>query len=338
MATSLGTACEDQVDWTREIMRYSWRYLRTLSTSRGALVEPSPFQHSSNLPEVCLSLLYSISGPRSYSSTNRLQALDRILDALLQAPILDTQHVDRALVVELVHAFLGVIAAGRLLRRQTLLVLRVVLADNLRNLLVGEVARGDEEALVGRSLALFDGRDVAGREVAYVDPEVGAGGGDFVFGFAEHDVADALVGGVEAVERVQVVHDGTQDEGGTHGGDGEVGLLLLDEFPSGALGEGLAGAVAVGRVLDGLLGGERVPVAFGVGVVGPVPFERVDDAGEGGGDYDALDRGGGFCDGFEDAGCADYGWVEEFLFALLVMSLGWKREMIVKLPSAHQSR
>jgi hypothetical protein len=131
------------------------------------------------------------------------------------------------------------------------------------------------------------------------------------------------------------VHDGTQDEGRTHGGDGEVRLLLLDKVPGGALGEGLAGAVAVGWVLDRLLRGERVPVAFGVGVVWPVSLERVDDAGEGGGDDDALDRGSGFFDGSQDAGCADYGWVEEFL--LLVSDVSWKREMKVNLPSAHQS-
>ena len=94
---------------------------------------------------------------------------------------------------------------------------------------------------------------------------------------------------------------------------GEVWLLLLDELPGGALGESLAGAVAVCWVLDRLRGGERVPVGFRVGVVGPVAFEGVDDAGEGGGDDDALDGWGGFLDGFEDAGCADYGWVEEFL-------------------------
>jgi hypothetical protein len=210
-----------------------------------------------------------------------------------------------------------------------------VLADNLRDFLVGKVARGDEEALAGGLLALLDSRNMAGREVAHVDPEVSACRRDFVLRLSEHDVPDALVGSVEAVERVEVVDDRTQDEGRAHGGDGEVGLLLLDKVPGGALGEGLAGAVAVGRVLDGLLGGERVPVAFGVGVVGPVALERVDDAGEGGGDYDALDRGGGIFDGSQDAGCADYGWVEEFL--LLVSDVSWKREMIVNLPSAHRS-
>jgi hypothetical protein len=73
------------------------------------------------------------------------------------------------------------------------------------------------------------------------------------------------------------VHDRPQHKRRAHGGEREVGLLLLDKVPGGALGKGLAGAVAVGRVLDCLLGRERVPVCFAVGVVGPVALEGVDD-------------------------------------------------------------
>jgi hypothetical protein len=94
----------------------------------------------------------------------------------------------------------------------------------------------------------------------------------------------------------------------------EVWLLLLEEVPCCALGEGLAGAVAVGGVLDCLFGVDGVPVFFAVGVFWPVAFEGVDDGGEGGGDDYALDGGGGLFDGFQDAGCADDGWVEEFLW------------------------
>ena len=112
------------------------------------------------------------------------------------------------------------------------------------------------------------------------------------------------------------MHDGTQHKGRAHCGEREVGLLPLDKVPCRALGEGFAGAVAVGWVLDCLLGGERVPVCFAVGVAWPGAFEGVDDGGERGGDDDALDGGGGFFDGFQDAGCADYGWVEEFLFRM----------------------
>jgi hypothetical protein len=62
-----------------------------------------------------------------------------------------------------------------------------------------------------------------------------------------------------------------------------------------------------------LLGGDGVPVFFAVGVLWPVALEGVDDGGEGRSDYYALDGGGGFLDGFQDACCANDGWVEEFL-------------------------
>jgi len=45
-------------------------------------------------------------------------------------------------------------------------------------------------------------------EIADVDPDEGAGFGDGFFGFSGHDVSDALVGGIEGVEGLDVVDDG----------------------------------------------------------------------------------------------------------------------------------
>lgn len=65
----------------------------------------------------------------------------------------------------------------------------------------------DEESLSARFLSL-SGFDVSEGEVADVDPDEGAGFGDGYFGFSGHDVSDALVGGVEGVEGLEVVDDG----------------------------------------------------------------------------------------------------------------------------------
>lgn len=80
-----------------------------------------------------------------------------------------------------------------------------------------------------------------------------------------------------------------KDEGRVHGGNGEVGLLLLEEVPRGLLGECLAGTVSVGRVLNSLLLCDRVPVGLSVGMVGPISLAGVDDGGKAGGDDNTLD-------------------------------------------------
>lgn len=78
------------------------------------------------------------------------------------------------------------------------------------------MARGDEEALA-RGLGDLDGPYVSEGDVAHLDPEVGPGVGDLVLAFALDEVAGSLVGGVEAVEGVEVVHDGTDDQRGVYG-------------------------------------------------------------------------------------------------------------------------
>lgn len=228
----------------------------------------------SYIPHLIICIHFSI--PASNLSTNCLQTLDRVGNALLQRSELDTEHVNRALVVELVHTICRVIAARRARRRQDILVLRVLLLDGLGDLPIGKVASGDEEALVGSPL-LLNSRHMALGEVAHVDPDENSRLGDLVLGLALDQIAHTLVGGVESVQAVEVVHDGAQDERWAHGGDAEVGLLLLDEVPGGALGECLAGAVAIGRVLDCLLRCDGVPVFLAVHVAGPGALEGVED-------------------------------------------------------------
>lgn len=92
-----------------------------------------------------------------------------------------------------------------------------MLADDLADLLVAEVAGGGEEALAGRGGDL-DGLDVGEGQVAHVDPEVGTRVGDLLLAFALQEVARALVGGVHGVEGVEVVDDGPEDEGWVDGG------------------------------------------------------------------------------------------------------------------------
>jgi len=103
--------------------------------------------------------------------TLRLERLHRVNDRLLQRLVLQAQHLDRALVVVFVQALvwcaLGVVAARCRVAGQVL-VLWEVLLDDLDNLLVGEVAGSDEEALV-RSIRLLECADVCLCNVAYVD-------------------------------------------------------------------------------------------------------------------------------------------------------------------------
>jgi hypothetical protein len=102
--------------------------------------------------------------------TNSLQALDRVLNTIIQTPKRQAQHLLHALIVVLVNAICWVIAARCARCGQHILVLRVVLANDLGDLLVAEVAGGDEEALVG-CVFLLDGQDMGKGEVADVDPD-----------------------------------------------------------------------------------------------------------------------------------------------------------------------
>lgn len=83
--------------------------------------------------------------------------------------------------------------------------------DDLADLLVAELARGGEEAFA-RGLGDLNGPDVRKCQVAHIDPDVRPGFRDLLLAFALQEVAGSFVGGVEAVEGVEVVHDGAHDQ------------------------------------------------------------------------------------------------------------------------------
>jgi hypothetical protein len=128
-------------------------------------------------------------------SPNILQTLHQIHNTLLQVHELQAQHVPHPGVIVIVDAALGEVAALDLRPGQLVVVLREVLADDLQDLLVGELARGSEEALAG-GLGNLHGFDVREGKVANLDPDVGPRVRDFILAFALDKVAGSLVRGV----------------------------------------------------------------------------------------------------------------------------------------------
>lgn len=92
------------------------------------------------------------------------------------------------------------------------MVLREVLSDNFKDLLVAEVAGGGEEALSG-GRGHLDGLDVRESQVPNIDPYVSSSVRYFFLAFALDEVACPLVRGIQAIERVEVMDDGPDDEG-----------------------------------------------------------------------------------------------------------------------------
>jgi len=115
--------------------------------------------------------------------TNIFQTLHQIHNTIFEASKLNPQHINRPRIIILIKSLLGEITTLHIRRRQLLLILGKVLADDIRNLLIAEIARGDEETLVGR-FGDFNGFDVCESKVPDVDPEKGAGVGDLFFVFA----------------------------------------------------------------------------------------------------------------------------------------------------------
>lgn len=126
----------------------------------------------------------------------------------------------------------------------------------------------------------------------------------------------------------------TKDERRVDCCDGEVRLLLLEELPSGALSEGLAGCavpklvkiirqllldgqyltpITICRVLEGLLVRQRVPVTLRVRVIRPCALIRVDDGSKGRSNDDLLHRRSALFDGLQNASCANDSRVKQLL-------------------------
>lgn len=56
--------------------------------------------------------------------------------------------------------------------------------------------------------------------------------------------------GIEGGEAIYVVYGGSVGNSGTHGGEGEVGLMGLDELPCGLFGERLARQIQTDWIIE----------------------------------------------------------------------------------------
>ena len=121
--------------------------------------------------------------------------------------------------------------------------------------------------------------------------------------------------------------DRAEDEGWTHGCDGEIGVFFFEELPGCFFCEGFGGAVAVGGGLDGFFFGNGVPVFLAVSVAWARAEAGVEDGGERGRDHldvalaslgiprkfysahHSLDRRSMLLDGLQDPSSTDHSWI-----------------------------
>lgn len=89
--------------------------------------------------------------------------------------------------------------------------MREVLADDVTDLLIREITCSDEESLACHLWNLYC-LNMGLSDVAYTNPNVNAGIGDLVLEFTESRIAYTLIGGVQIVERVEVVGLGSVRE------------------------------------------------------------------------------------------------------------------------------
>lgn len=110
--------------------------------------------------------------------------------------------------------------------------------DYINDLLVGEEACGNEEPLTSR-LGNFDGSDVRECDVSNIDIEECTSRGNLLLHLALDEVAHPLIRGIDSLQGVQVVNNGSKDQGRVDSSDVKVRLLLLNEIPGSLLGESL---------------------------------------------------------------------------------------------------
>ena len=79
-----------------------------------------------------------------------------------------------------------------------------VLPNDVTDLLVGEITCSDGESLACR-LRNLHCLNMGLSDIAYSNPNMNTGIGDLVLEFTESCIAYALIGGVQIVERVEVV-------------------------------------------------------------------------------------------------------------------------------------
>ncbi|GAO50291.1 hypothetical protein G7K_4421-t1 [Saitoella complicata NRRL Y-17804] len=211
-----------------------------------------------------------------------LQINSSVLDRLLQRNEVDAQNLLRTLVGSL---NTNLVVLSRLTLRDVL-ELRVLLAQDIGNLLVSEGTTSADEALTSSLLDLV-GLDVSLGDVADIDVEGGVSG---LINLDVRCVSGEVVenksdGGVDRLRILDLVDVRPEDVDGVNDGQLELGLLSLNELPRGLLGLGLGGEVGVHGVVE-VVNGVVVPVFLGELVSGIMGLHH---GGEGGGDDDALD-------------------------------------------------
>lgn len=160
--------------------------------------------------------------------------LHRILHTLLQPPVLNPQHLPRPRIIKPIHIRRKIILSPL---RQPPNQLRMPVPNDIRKPLIREMPSNNIKPLAP-SLRPHNGPHMRQRHVADVDPrEHGRGGLEAVAHPAEDEVADALVGGVDGVQRRELPLDGAEGVCVADGGEVEIGLLVGDECPGGLLGE-----------------------------------------------------------------------------------------------------
>lgn len=177
-------------------------------------------------------------------SQNRL---DSVANSLIPWCVLEPQKLTRSAVVEAIDRRRQV--AGSILRGQFQFQLRMSLSDSVCHIFVREVTGSHEESLP-TGFGHFDGLDVSQGYITDIDVEEGTCGRQLVLEVTLDEVLHALVGCVNGFERVEVMHNRSEDKGRVDRGDVEVGLLVFNEVPSSLFCEGL---LQVSIVNPGLL-------------------------------------------------------------------------------------
>lgn len=254
----------------------------------------------------------------------RLQTFHSINNSSLQRPPLYAQHLGCLRVINQGQLVLGrQLATLGVLRGQLVLELGEVLPHKVKKGFVAKVPGGSEQAAAAQ-VRLLKSIDVGLGDVAHIYPRKSTRVGQDIavrLPLALHKGHDALVGRVDAIQAGEVVHDGAENQRWVHSDQIKLGLAAaLDKVPGGLFGERLGRAVGHGRVLVDVGDGDGVPAFLGEGGVRVGEFADIQDGGEGGSHNYALDGGGGFGDGFEDAYGAVDGGVDQVL-----LGIGWGR-------------
>lgn len=134
-----------------------------------------------------------------------MERLDSIHHRLLERPELDSENLDGSAVIVFVNSVLRILPSLDVFRRQFRIKVRVSLSDDLDNFLIAKITSGDEEALTGCG-GNFNCLDMGQSQVSDIYPNVYAGRWNFILALAQDDIPDPLVGGVEGIQGVEIMH------------------------------------------------------------------------------------------------------------------------------------